>query len=71
MVILYLVGGLPAQDTIYTRAGPVLIAVNPFKSLPELYTPDVLAKYRDNQTDVPHVYHVVRLPIPTCTHSKL
>lgn len=33
------------SDNIYTTAGPVLIAVNPYKRLP-LYGPDVVAKYR-------------------------
>ena len=34
-----------AQDGIYSHAGPVLIAVNPFKSVP-LYAPDVVARYK-------------------------
>lgn len=31
---------------IYTHAGPVLIAVNPFKSVPALYTPALLEHYK-------------------------
>ncbi len=31
---------------IYTHAGPVLIAVNPFKNVPALYTDVVLAHYK-------------------------
>lgn len=34
-----------AQDGIYSHAGPVLIAVNPFKSVP-LYAPDVVQRYK-------------------------
>ena len=45
-------------DDIYTRAGPVLIAVNPFKSLPALYAPDVVAAYRAGTAQKPHVYRV-------------
>lgn len=46
-----------AQDKIYTRAGPVLIAVNPFKMVP-LYTNDFLQLYRGKTKDNlgPHVY---------------
>lgn len=33
------------QETIYTNAGPVLIAVNPCKNLP-LYTPEVADQYK-------------------------
>lgn len=32
---------------IYTRAGPVLVAVNPFESLQGLYSPDVAARYAE------------------------
>ena len=34
-----------AQDGIYSHAGPVLIAVNPFKPVP-LYAPDVVQRYK-------------------------
>ena len=43
-----------AQDGIYSHAGPVLIAVNPFKPVP-LYAPDVVQRYkvmRDSPVDV-------------------
>ena len=45
-------------DDIYTRAGPVLIAVNPFKSVAPLYGPDVVAAYRAGTAREPHVYRV-------------
>ena len=31
---------------IYTHAGPVLIAINPFKAVPALYTPALLEHYK-------------------------
>lgn len=46
------------NDDIYTRAGPVLIAVNPFKTLP-LYTPQVMERYRHGASEEPHPYLVV------------
>ena len=35
----------PDRDDIYTRAGPVLIAVNPFKPVPRLYDTETREKY--------------------------
>ena len=34
------------QQQIYTRAGPVLVAMNPFTRLPELYSDAQLARYQ-------------------------
>ncbi|XP_024403089.1 myosin-3 isoform X2 [Physcomitrium patens] len=46
-----------AHDKIYTRAGPVLIAVNPFKQIP-IYGPDNVQAYqrRTSESSHPHVY---------------
>ena len=44
-------------DDIYTRAGPVLIAVNPFKRV-DLYTEQHMAEYRRGTAKEPHVYLV-------------
>ena len=38
-------GATNASKEIYTHAGPVLIAVNPFQSLPELYAPGLVDHY--------------------------
>lgn len=35
------------QRHIYTRAGPVLVAVNPFESLQGLYTPELAVRYAE------------------------
>ena len=42
-------------DDIYTRAGPVLIAVNPFKRV-DLYTEQHMSDYRRGTAKDPHVY---------------
>jgi myosin V len=34
------------SDIIYTSTGPILIAVNPFKPMKELYRPDTMENYR-------------------------
>ncbi|CAK9264759.1 unnamed protein product [Sphagnum jensenii] len=46
-----------SRDMIYTRAGPVLIAVNPFKKVP-IYTADFIQAYRKKTGSSlhPHVY---------------
>ncbi|OVA04934.1 IQ motif [Macleaya cordata] len=45
------------QDMIYTKAGPVLVAINPFKKVP-LYGNDYIEAYRRKSTDSPHVYAI-------------
>jgi myosin heavy subunit len=49
------------KDTIYTNIGSILVAVNPFKTLP-LYGPEVVDKYLDGsapgQSLPPHIYAV-------------
>lgn len=45
------------QDSIYTKAGPVLVAVNPFKKVP-LYGYDYIEAYRRKSMDSPHVYAI-------------
>ncbi|XP_047182059.1 myosin-2-like isoform X4 [Vigna umbellata] len=44
-----------AQDMIYSKAGPILIALNPFKNV-EVYGNDYVLAYRQKLTDSPHVY---------------
>ncbi|KAJ4897787.1 Myosin-1 [Raphanus sativus] len=45
------------QDMIYTKAGPVLVAVNPFKEVP-LYGNHYIEAYRKRSNDSPHVYAI-------------
>ncbi|CAN0888253.1 VIII-1 [Linum grandiflorum] len=45
------------QDMIYTKAGPVLVAINPFKKVP-LYGNDSIDAYRNKSADNPHVYAI-------------
>ncbi|XP_006661886.1 myosin-1-like [Oryza brachyantha] len=46
-----------SQDLIYTKAGPVLVAVNPFKKVP-LYGNEYINAYRNKTKDSPHVYAI-------------
>jgi myosin heavy subunit len=44
------------EDKIYTSISAILISVNPFRLLP-LYTPEILANYRDNSRNLPpHIF---------------
>ncbi|KAH9618563.1 hypothetical protein KSS87_006331 [Heliosperma pusillum] len=44
-----------SRDQIYTKAGPVLIAINPFKSV-KIYGSNQITDYRQKLADAPHVY---------------
>lgn len=46
-----------SQDMIYTKAGPVLVAVNPFKKV-ALYGNEYINAYRNKTMDSPHVYAI-------------
>ncbi|KAK3153985.1 hypothetical protein QOZ80_2BG0184230 [Eleusine coracana subsp. coracana] len=46
-----------SQDKIYTKAGPVLVAVNPFKKV-SLYGNEYIDAYRNKSMDSPHVYAI-------------
>lgn len=45
--VLHNLGARYTNDTIYTNTSSILIAVNPFKPMPHLFSSDVLDKYRD------------------------
>ncbi|XP_027343633.1 myosin-2 isoform X2 [Abrus precatorius] len=44
-----------SQDMIYSKAGPILIALNPFKDV-QIYGNDYISAYRQKTIDSPHVY---------------
>ncbi|XWS52002.1 hypothetical protein CRYUN_Cryun11dG0030300 [Craigia yunnanensis] len=46
-----------SRDMIYSKAGPVLIAVNPFKDV-QIYGKDFVTYYRQKATDSPHVFAI-------------
>lgn len=46
-----------SRDMIYTKAGPVLVAINPFKQVP-LYRNDFIEAYRRRSMESPHVYAI-------------
>ncbi|CAA6662695.1 unnamed protein product [Spirodela intermedia] len=46
-----------SQDMIYTKAGPILVAINPFKDV-HLYGNDYIEGYRCKSLDSPHVYAI-------------
>ncbi|KAK4787497.1 hypothetical protein SAY86_011330 [Trapa natans] len=46
-----------SQDMIYSKAGPVLIAINPFKNI-QIYGRGILASYKQKTASSPHVYAV-------------
>ncbi|CAN6915246.1 unnamed protein product [Brassica oleracea] len=46
-----------SQDLIYSKAGPVLIAVNPFKNV-QIYGNDIRSAYQKKGLVAPHVYAV-------------
>ncbi|CAN8288380.1 unnamed protein product [Cochlearia groenlandica] len=50
------------QDMIYTKAGPVLVAVNPFKEVP-LYGDRNIEAYRKRSNNSPHVYAITDIAI--------
>ncbi|KAM3222696.1 myosin-2 isoform X2 [Capsicum annuum] len=46
-----------ARDIIYSKAGPVLIAINPFKDI-QLYGNEFVTAYRKKLLNDPHVYSI-------------
>ncbi|EEF36593.1 myosin vIII, putative [Ricinus communis] len=55
--VLYNLKHRYSQDMIYSKAGPVLIAFNPFKVVP-LYGNEIIGAYKQKLVDSPHVYAI-------------
>ncbi|CAA6655729.1 unnamed protein product [Spirodela intermedia] len=55
--VLYNLNYRYSRDMIYTKAGPVLVAINPFKDV-QLYGNDFIEAYRRKSLDSPHVYAI-------------
>ncbi|XP_021833127.1 myosin-2 isoform X1 [Prunus avium] len=55
--VLYNLQSRYSQDVIYSKAGPVLIAINPFKDV-QIYGDDLVTAYRQKLADKPHVYAI-------------
>ncbi|KAL5983015.1 hypothetical protein ACLOJK_017095 [Asimina triloba] len=58
-----------SQDTIYSKAGPVLVAINPFKEVP-LYGNDYIEGYRRKSMESPHVYAIADTAIREMIRGK-
>ncbi|XVF67035.1 hypothetical protein PTKIN_Ptkin10aG0088700 [Pterospermum kingtungense] len=58
------------QDMIYTKAGPVLIAINPFKEV-SLYGNDYIEAYKNKSIESPHVYAIADTAIREMTRDEV
>ncbi|XP_039040318.1 myosin-1-like [Hibiscus syriacus] len=58
------------QDMIYTKAGPVLVAINPFKKVP-LYDNDYIEAYKNKSIESPHVYAIADTAIREMTRDEV
>ncbi|XP_055962017.1 myosin-1-like isoform X2 [Mercurialis annua] len=58
------------QDMIYTKAGPVLVAINPFKKVP-LYGNDFIEAYKNKSVESPHVYAITDTAIREMTRDEV
>lgn len=58
------------QDMIYTKAGPVLVAINPFKKVP-LYGNDYIEAYKSKSIESPHVYAITDTAIREMTRDEV
>ncbi|GMI83813.1 myosin 1 [Hibiscus trionum] len=58
------------QDMIYTKAGPVLVAINPFKKVP-LYGNNYIEAYKNKSIESPHVYAIADTAIREMTRDEV
>ncbi|KAJ9555627.1 hypothetical protein OSB04_010241 [Centaurea solstitialis] len=60
-------------DEIYTYTGNILIAVNPFKRIPQLYEKDIMAKYKGASLGElsPHPYAIAHAAYKQMVNEKI
>ncbi|KAH9617524.1 hypothetical protein KSS87_020702 [Heliosperma pusillum] len=58
------------RDMIYTKAGPVLVAINPFKNVP-LYGEEYIEAYKSKSTESPHVYAIADTALREMTRDEV
>lgn len=59
--LLYILKKNFSEDKIYTSAGSVLVAVNPFKSIPGMYADSRIQSYKNgihNLSNTPHIFAI-------------
>lgn len=57
-IIIFVFSYAACTFCMQSKAGPVLIALNPFKEV-KIYGNDYVSAYRKKSTDSPHVYAMV------------
>ncbi|KAJ6842435.1 myosin-2-like [Iris pallida] len=55
--VLHILQNRYFRNMIYTKAGPVLVSLNPFKDV-HLHGNDLIASYRERLVDKPHVFAI-------------
>ncbi|KAL9241356.1 hypothetical protein vseg_015477 [Gypsophila vaccaria] len=58
------------RDMIYTKAGPVLVAINPFKRIP-LYGDECIEAYKSKSVESPHVYAIADTALLEMTRDEV
>ncbi|KAK9663834.1 hypothetical protein RND81_14G001600 [Saponaria officinalis] len=58
------------RDMIYTKAGPVLVAINPFKRIP-LYGDECIEAYKCKSVESPHVYAIADTALREMTRDEV
>ncbi|KAK4743021.1 hypothetical protein SAY87_001022 [Trapa incisa] len=58
------------QNMIYTKAGPVLIAINPFKKV-HLYGNNYIEAYKRKSIESPHVYAITDIALREMTRDEV
>ena len=70
--ILHAINSRFDLDKIYTFTGPILIAVNPYRTLEGFYSMEMIQKFRlKSNSDIPHVFSVTNKAYTgVCTQKK-